>query len=156
MARVPASIVTFLEQRRLAVVGVSRNSKETANFIYRTLRNRGYQVYAVNPNAGSVEGDTCYPDLAALPEPVGGVLAVTSPEIANDVVRACGDCGIPRVWMHRSFGSGSVSQSAVALGRERGMTVIAGGCPLMYCKPVDPGHRCMRWVLNLMGRLPDS
>jgi hypothetical protein len=56
--------------------------------------------------------------------------------------------------MHRSFGSGSVSDGAARLGRERGITVIAGGCPMMYCDPVDPAHRCMRWLLRVTAKLP--
>ena len=58
------------------------------------------------------------------------------------------------VWLHRSFGQGSVSKDAVEYCREHDISCIAGGCPLMYCRPVDPGHACMRWVLNLVGGLP--
>ena len=49
----------FLAQKHIAVAGVSRSADGTANSIYRTLRDRGYSVYAVNPNTEKVEGDPC-------------------------------------------------------------------------------------------------
>ena len=154
MARVPPSIAEFLRQKHLAVVGVSRDTRQFANAIYRKLKKAGYTVYAVNPNASSVEGDPCYPTLAALPQKVDGAVLATTPAVTERLVEECAQLGLPRVWMHRSFGTGSVSERAARLGRERGVTVIAGGCPMMYCDPVDPGHRCMRWWLRVTAKLP--
>jgi predicted CoA-binding protein len=151
----PNELVTdFLEQRHIAVAGVSRTKRDAANFVYVKLRNAGYHVYAVNPNATEVEGDPCYPDLRSLPETVDGLVIVTRPERANDLVQACAEAGVRRVWMHRAFGTGSVSDEAVTFCREHGISVIPGACPMMYCKPVDIPHRCMRWVLGVMGKLP--
>ena len=82
------------------------------------------------------------------------VVVVTRPGDAVKVVRQCSEAGVSRVWMHRAVGQGSVSSAAVDLCRLRGIRVIAGGCPMMYCKPVDGAHRCMRWALGLFGRLP--
>jgi hypothetical protein len=47
----------FLAQRRIAVAGVSRDPKRPADLIYRRLRDTGHEVFAINPNAGEVEGD---------------------------------------------------------------------------------------------------
>jgi len=156
MAKVPPSIAEFLRQKHLAVVGVSRDTRQPANLIYRTLRKAGYSVYAVNPNAESLEGDACYPSLGALPHAVDGAVLATTPEVSDSVVEECARLGIRRVWMHRSFGTGSVSDGAVKVGRERGVTVIAGGCPMMFCEPLDVGHRCMRWFLGVTGKLPTN
>jgi uncharacterized protein len=150
------AIVEFLAQKRIAVAGVSRSPTEAANAIYRKLRDSGYQVFAVNPKAATLEGAACYPDLAAIPGGVDAVVVATPPQASLDVVRQCAELGIERVWLHRSFGSGSVSDEAVALGRERGIDVIPGGCPMMFCDPVDVGHKCMRWLLRLTGGLPKA
>ena len=144
----------FLDQKRIAVAGVSRSPDQAANAIYKKLRESGYRVFAVNPKAAEVEGDTCYPGLGQIPEPVDGVVIATPPEAAVDVVRECAELGVDRVWMHRSFGRGSVSAEAVALCQENGIRVIPGACPMMYCEPVDGGHRCMRWLLGVFGGLP--
>lgn len=154
MKQPPEPVAAFLRGRCFAVAGVSRDGKQTANAVYRKLRESGYRVVPVNPAAREVEGTRCYPDLASLPEPVDGVVAVTPPGAGVDLVRQCARAGIPRLWLHRSFGAGSVSEAAVAEARERGVECIAGGCPLMYCDPVDPVHRCMRWWLGKRKRVP--
>ena len=143
----------FLGQERLAVAGVSRSGNAAANAVYRKLRAAGKTVYAVNPQADRVEGDLCYPSLAALPGPIDGVVIATPPAVTVEVVRQCVDRGIPRVWIHRSFGEGSASEAAVALAMKHGIRVIPAGCPMMFCKPVDIAHRCMRWFLERTGRL---
>jgi predicted CoA-binding protein len=144
----------FLAQRRIAVAGVSREKGQAANGIYRRLRDAGYRVYPVNPSAGEVEGDRCYPSIAALPERPDGVLIATHPDVAPDVARQCVEARVPRVWMHRSFGTGSVSDEATEVCRSAGIAVLDGGCPLMFLEPVDIGHRCFRWILGATGRLP--
>jgi predicted CoA-binding protein len=145
----------FLAQKRIAVAGVSRTpAGHGANVVYTGLRKAGYEVIPVNPNAAEVEGDRCYPDLKSIPGGVDAVVVGTAAHVSADVVRECREQGIEHVWLHRSFGTGSVSDEAVALGGEDGMRLIAGGCPMMFLPEADVGHRCMRWVLNLMGKLP--
>jgi len=148
------AVASFLASDGIAVVGVSRDSRQAANAIYRKLRDSGRTVYAVNPRADTVEGDPCYPDVGAIPGDVEAAMIVTPPTATADVVRQCGERGIARVWMHRSLGQGSVSEEAVHLGRRHGIEVIAGACPMMYLEPVDVAHRCLRTVLGWFGRLP--
>jgi predicted CoA-binding protein len=150
-----AKIQDFLAQKRIAVAGVSRNPQgAVANLIYRKLRETGHEVFPVNPNATMVEGEQCYPNLRAIPQPVDGVVIATRPEVAEQLVHECADLGVSRVWMHRSFGDGSVSETAAKFCQEHRITVIPGGCPMMFCQPVDFGHRCMRWILSLAGKIP--
>lgn len=53
----------FLAHERIAVTGVSRKAQgHGSNAVYKRLRDRGYEVFAVNPNADEVEGDRCYHD----------------------------------------------------------------------------------------------
>ena len=154
-AKLEAMVQEFLAQDRIAVAGVSRtNTNEAANFIYRRLRDSAHEVFAVNPHTDTIEGDSCYPNLAAIPGGVGAVVVATHPKVTPQVVRECIDLGIGHVWMHRSFGQGSVAEEAVELCREHGVRVIPGGCPMMFMTPVDFGHRCMRWLLGLTGGLP--
>lgn len=153
MSRFPESVQGFLASRRIAVAGVSRDRNQPANHIYRRLRDTGHEVVAVNPAAGEVEGDRCWPDLASVPGDVDAVVIATPPGAAAAVARACAERRISRVWMHRSFGEGSVSAEAVAVCREHGIQVIVGGCPMMYCGRVDVAHRCMRWILDVRGRI---
>jgi predicted CoA-binding protein len=145
----------FLEHRRIAVTGVSRKPQAHAsNPVYRRLRARGYEVFAVNPNADEVEGDPCYHDLKSIPGGVEGVVIGTRPELAEDTMRECVELGIARVWMHRGPGGGSVSAEATAYGRQHGVSVIDGGCPLMFGPTADVGHKIMRFVFTATGNVP--
>jgi uncharacterized protein len=138
----------FLAHKRVAVTGVSRNRKSGhgSNTVYKRLRERGYEVFAVNPNAGEVEGDRAYEDLRSIPGGVDAVVIGTRPERAEDTMRDCAELGIKHVWMHRGPGAGSVSPAATEYGRQRGITVIDGGCPCMFGPTADFGHKVMRVV----------
>jgi predicted CoA-binding protein len=155
MAGIGTVIDDFLGVHRIAVAGVSREpAGHGGNTVYRRLRERGYEVFAVNPHAETVEGDPCYRDLRSIPGGVDAVVIATPASAALSVAEECRELGITRVWMHQAFGPGSVSREAHAYCRANGIAAIAGGCPLMYGRPSDGGHRFMRLMLGLMGRLP--
>ncbi len=152
--RAPAAIADFLACRRIAVAGVSRAGDTPANAIFRKLRAAGYETVPVNPRAEVLEGERCYPDVLTIPGAVDGLVLVTTPAVSTDVVRQAAARGIDRIWLHRSFGDGSVSEDAIRACTTAGITPIVGGCPMMFCPPVDIGHRCMRWYLQRRGRVP--
>ena len=154
MARLPDSIASFLLGKRFAVAGVSREGSLPANAIFRKLKASGFDVVPVNPNADTVEGVPCYPNLAAIPGAVDGLVIAAHPDVAAGLVKQAAARGVTQVWFHRSFGEGSVSNAALDACRAAGITPIVGGCPLMYCAPVDVAHRCFRWWLGFKGRLP--
>jgi predicted CoA-binding protein len=140
----------FLAHKRVAVTGVSRTpGNHGSNVVYKRLRERGYQVFAVNPNASEVEGDPAYHDLRSIPDGVDAVVIGTRPERSEETMRECADLGIKHVWMHRGPGGGSVSDAATAYGREHGITVIDGGCPCMFGTTADPGHKAMRFLFTM-------
>ena len=150
----------FLSKKRIAVVGVSRNRSGTGNAILKSLRKRGYETFPVNPNASEVDGETCYPNVQSIPGGTEAAVLVTSPDVARKVVEDCAKAGVQHVWMHHNalFGAGnsSVSREAVAACRQHGIEVIPGACPLMFGEGADVGHRCMRWLLRVFGRLPEA
>jgi predicted CoA-binding protein len=145
----------FLSKRRIAVTGVSRSPKgHGSNFVFQRLAERGYEVFPVNPNAEQVDGARCYPDLRSIPDGVEAVVIGTRPEAAEETMRECAELGITHVWMHNSFGGSSVSDRATEFGRARGITVIDGGCPLMFAPTADVGHKVMRVLLSPSKRIP--
>jgi predicted CoA-binding protein len=157
VASIKQAATEFLANKRIAVTGVSRTPKgHGSNIVYQRLRQRGYEVFAVNPNAGEVEGDACFHDLASIPGGVDAVVIGTRPETADVTMRECADLGIKQVWMHRGPGGGSVSDSATQFGRQHGITVIDGGCPLMFDPCADGGHKVMRFMFTLTGKVPRS
>jgi uncharacterized protein len=153
-AQMHAAVAEFLRGRRIAVAGVSRSRNQPANAVFRKLRDSGYEAVPINPRAATVEGTTCYPDLASVPGAIDGLVVVTHPSVAAQLVRQAAARDIRQVWFHRSFGEGSVSDAAIQACAEAGIRPIVGGCPLMYCEPIDMAHRCFRWWLGRKDRVP--
>lgn len=152
-----ARVDDFLAQKRIAVAGVSRDNSHhpVGNLIYHRLKKTGHDVFPVNPNMQTFEGEECYPNLRSIPGGVDGVVVITRPDVTKQIVQECGEAGVPRVWMHQSVLAGtSVSKEAVEYCRQHDISVIAGACPMMYGPGVDFGHACMRTVLSLFGKLP--
>ena len=155
MATIKEVATEFLGQERIAVTGVSRTpASHGGNVVYRRLRERGYQVFAVNPNAEEVEGDPSFRDLRSIPGGADAVVIGTRPEYAKATMSECAELGIRLVWMHRSFGGGSVSDAATEFGRSHGITVIDGGCPLMFEPTADGAHKVMRFLFTMTGKVP--
>ena len=158
MAKIDMLVKDFLAQKKIAVVGVSDKRETGCNLAYRHFKDAGYQVYAVNPHMSSFDGNACYPDLKSLPDKPDGVFILTSPRVAEDVVRQCVDLGVKHVWMHCMMGtkpglaatSTSVSPEAVRLCRENGISVIPGSCPNQFLNP-DFGHAMMRRMWRACG-----
>lgn len=145
----------FLANKRIAVTGVSRNPQgHGGNVVYQRLRERGYDVFAVNPNADTVEGDPAYANLKSIPGGVDGVVIATNPERAGATIAECAELGIKHVWMHRGPGQGSVDPEAAAYGRSVGLEVIDGGCPCMFAQTADTGHKIMKFFMSLSGNVP--
>jgi len=152
-----ARVEDFLAQRRIAIAGVSRHNSHhpAGNLIYRRLRSTGHEVFAVNPHMETFEGDRCYPNLQAIPGGVDGVVVITRPETTEQIVHDCTDARVSRVWMHQSMAKGSsVSPQALEYCRAHDISVVAGGCPMMFGAGVDFGHACMRWMMRLTGGFP--
>lgn len=148
------AVADFLAQKKIAVAGLSRKGDNPGNHIAKKLAGSGMEIFGVHPSADKIDGFPCFPDLASLPAKVDGVMITTHPKITEKIVEDCVVSGIPRVWLHRSFGEGSVSEKAVEICKQNNIAVIAGGCPMMFAPPVDIVHKCMCWILKKTGGLP--
>ncbi len=145
-----ADVENFIGQRRLAVVGVSRDAKKFGNAAYRALKDKGYQVYPINRNIEAIEGDRCYASLGVLPEKVDGVVIVVPPTETEKVVREADAAGIKNVWMQQ----GAESNEAIQYCREHGLNEVHGECIMMFAPPVGSFHRWHRGAWKLFGKLP--
>ncbi|UCD36838.1 MAG: CoA-binding protein [Fidelibacterota bacterium] len=141
----------FLAQRSLAVVGVSRSGKKFGNMVYRELKGKGYTLFPIHPEAQTLEGDTSYPSLGALPEKVGGLLIVVPPTETTAVVQDAASAGIKYIWMQQ----GAESEEAIAFCDANGISAVHGECILMFAQPMKFLHKPHRWVWKLLGKLPN-
>ncbi|HEY9061716.1 MAG TPA: CoA-binding protein [Pseudobacteroides sp.] len=90
---------TMLEKKVWAVVGANRRQEKYGNMIYCKLKNKGYEVYAVNPVYDEVEGDKCYKDLSSLPKVPEVINMVVSPKRGKVFLEEAARLGISYIWL---------------------------------------------------------
>ena len=148
---------TFLSQKKIAVIGVSTTNKmEPANGNFKALKERGYEVFPVNPKADLFEGERCYHTIGELGPEISAALIFTHPAVTGDVARECFEKGIKNIWVHRSFGEGSHSNTATAFFKDKeGVNFIDGACPMMFINKADWFHKTLKTVMKWTGKLPN-
>jgi predicted CoA-binding protein len=148
-------IQDFLDHKRIALVGVSRQPTDFSRSVFREFLNRGYDMVPVNPDVLDVEGRTCYAHLQDIQPPVDGVLFMTPPEVTAQLVPDCQAAGVKRVWMFRGAGHGAASNNTVVACEEQGMSVIPGECPFMFLPGTSWFHRFHGFVRKIRGAYPE-
>lgn len=143
-------IEQFMQLKKVAVVGVSRNKDKFGNMIYRELKTSGYQVMAVNPNADMVEGDRCFAGLGALPEKPEGVVVVVAPKDTLKVLDEAAGLGIKNIWIQQGASSRETDQKCAELK----LNCVSGECIFMYLEPVKSVHAFHRFFKRLFGKMP--
>lgn len=148
------AIEDFLAQRRIAMVGISREPRSFSVGLFEELCRRGYDVVPVNPKTPNVLGHRCFARVQDIRPTVEGALLMTSPDVTDQVVNDCAEAGVPRIWMYRAGGTGAVSKSAVSFCQERGIAVVPGQCPFMFLPHAAGFHRFHRFIRKITGRYP--
>ena len=117
----------FLKQKSFAVVGSFSDETKHAYRIVKTLKNKGYQVYPVNPHIKQVDGLVCYASIKDIPGVVDVADLVTPPEVTEKIVRECKDKGIKRIWLQ----PGAESEKAIKFCEDNDIKVIYGLCVML-------------------------
>jgi predicted CoA-binding protein len=151
-----AEVRDFLNQRRIALVGVSRDPKDFSRMLFREMCNRGYDMIPVNPAASELESRRCFRRVQQIDPPAEGALVMTPPRDTERVVRDCAEAGIRRVWMHRGGGQGAVSKEAADFCHQKGIGLVEGYCPFMFLSGAPFFHRVHGFLLKLVGRYPSG
>jgi hypothetical protein len=157
MATQHASLETiedFLQQKRIAMAGVSRNPASFSVMLFKELCRRGYDVVPVNPNTKEVQGRECFARMQDIRPAVDAALLMTAPEVTEAVVTDRAEAHIRRVWMYRATGPGSVSSKAVEICRERAIDVVPGECPFMFLPDAAVYHRIHGFLCKIIGSYP--
>ncbi len=144
-----AGVTEFLEQKTLAVIGVSRSKKKFSNTVYKALKTKGYQLFPVNPYVDRIDGEPCFPDIQSIPSKVEGIVIVVPPNQTEKAVKEAAAAGIKHVWIQQ----GAESPGAINFCRNNGINVIHNHCILMFADPSLP-HKCHRYLWKVLGKLP--
>jgi predicted CoA-binding protein len=137
------------------MVGVSRNPKDFSRALYREMRNRGYQMVPVNPQADEIDGDRCYARVTEIGHSVDGVMVMTPPDVCDSVVKDCAKAGVARVWMYRGAGHGCATDTALRFCSENEISVVPGECPFMFLSGGNWIHGAHRFCRKLVGSFPE-
>lgn len=150
MKTTQTAIDAFLAPRRLAIAGVSRDPKKFGFIAFKELREKGFEVLPINPNAETIDGIKCYPSVASLPEGVESLLLVTPRNQTAGVIREALEKKIPHLWIQQM----AESKEALKLAENTSVNLIYKECILMHTLPVKSIHRFHRAIKGFFGLLP--
>jgi len=125
------TINEFVTNKKIAIAGVSRDPKKFGNILYCTLRDKGYEVFPINPNAHSIDGCFCYNTVKDLPAGISELLITTAPKDTENVVKEAIEKGIKNIWIQ----NGSETDSAIKLAQQNNVRLVTRSCILMYADP---------------------
>jgi len=106
------------EMRTIAVVGLSQNWHRPSNFAAKYMQEHGYRVIPVNPMYDEVLGETCYPNLTAIPEPVDIVDCFRKPADLPPILDEAVAIGAKCLWLQLGVINLEVAAAAEAAGLE--------------------------------------
>lgn len=143
-------IQKFLEPKKLAVAGASRNPKKFGGTIFKELKEKGFELYPVNPNADEIQGVKCFKTIADLPSDVGHLYIVTPKTQTQEIVNAAVEKGIKMIWIQQK----SETPEAVKTAEDAGIQLIYNKCIFMFVEPVTGPHSFHRFFTKLFGGYP--
>jgi predicted CoA-binding protein len=112
--------------RTIAVVGLSNKRFRPSYGVAEYMKRAGYRIIPVNPGQSEIMGETCYPDLDSIPEPIDIVDIFRRSEFVPEIVEAAIRKGAKAIWMQE----GVIHEEAARRAEEAGIAVIMDRCLL--------------------------
>jgi len=112
--------------RTIAVVGLSNKRFRPSYGVAEYMKRSGYRIIPVNPGHSEILGETCYPDLDSIPEPVDIVDIFRRSEYVPPIVEAAIRIGAKAIWMQE----GVYHEEAARLAEAAGLVVMMDRCIL--------------------------
>ena len=131
------AVDAMLAAQTFAVAGASTNLEKYGYKVYADLKRFGKTAYPINPRATTIDGDTCYPNVAALPEVPEVVVAVIPPALTEKLVDDLIAAGVKNLWMQ----PGAESAVAVAKAEAAGILTVHGGPCIMVGLRTHAHHK---------------
>jgi predicted CoA-binding protein len=139
----------FIRSKRIAIVGMSRTTKKFGNMAGRELKAKGYEIFAVHPDAREIDGFTCYPDLKSLSGKVDAVWISIPPQKVSPVLEEAALVGLKHIWLQQGAWSADVQRTIDKLN----LPVVSKKCIMMYAQPVRSIHKFHRTIKGIFGGL---
>ncbi|MEA2478817.1 MAG: uncharacterized protein QOJ07_739 [Thermoleophilaceae bacterium] len=108
----------------IAIVGLSANALRASNFVGFYLKRHGYRVIPVNPRETEILGETSYPSLSAVPEPVDVVNVFRAPDALPAIAREAVEAGAGALWCQ----FGVINEEGAEIAADAGLEVVVDRC----------------------------
>lgn len=142
-------IDNFINSKRIAVAGMSRTGKKFGNMAVKELKDKGYEIFPVHPEAQEIDGMTCYPNLKSLSGKVDGVWISVPAKNVPPLLEEAAQIGLKNIWVQQGAWSTEVQQKIDELK----LQVVSKKCILMYAPPVKSLHKFHRTIVGIFGKL---
>lgn len=143
------TIHEFLEQKNIAVAGVSLTKHKFGNAIYKQLKKHSYNVFPVNPKLETYDDKKCYNDIKSLPEEVSAVVINTKSDTTLEILKEVVEKGIKYVWMQQ----GAESDEASEFAQKNNLKFVQNECIMMFAHPKGL-HGFHAFLNKLFGKYP--
>jgi len=121
----PLTIQRVLHNARtIATVGLSPNELRASYFVGYYLKRHGYRVIPVNPRETEILGQTCYPSLLDVPEPVDVVNVFRAPDALPEIAREAAAIHADTLWCQ----FGVINEEGARIAEDGGVNVIMDRC----------------------------
>ena len=142
-------IQNFLAPKKMAIAGVSRDPKKFGYTVYEELSKKDYELYPINPNADTINGNKCYKDVSSLPSHVKHLLILTPKSQTDETLKEAISKGITHIWVQQM----SETENTIKIAEEYDIEPIMKKCIFMFAEPVAGFHNFHRTLLKIFGML---
>ena len=146
-----ATINDFLQPRKFALIGLSRDPKKFSRAVYKELTSKGYEIYPVNPNMDDIDGARCYHDVADLPADVKHALFMTPKSNTAGAVENAVHHGFTHLWIQQ----GAETKEALETAHENSVKIVSHACIMMHANPGGV-HKFHRFLSKIFGAFPKN
>ena len=144
------AIESFLSAKKIAIAGVSRDTKKFGYAVYSSLAGKGFDVYPINPNADSIGGTPCFQSISALPADVSNLVILTPKNQTEGLVKEAISKGISSIWIQQM----SDTPEAIRIAGSSNIQLVSKQCILLWANPVTGIHKFHRTLSRIFGLLP--
>ena len=141
------SLKAIFHPRSVAIIGATEKPASVGRTLMRNLLEQpsGATIFPVNPSRNNVLGIRCYPNVAAIGEPVDLAVVITPAETVPAVLQECADAGVGGAIV---ISAGFAEHGAEGLEREKKIRKVLASGKLRMIGPNCLGVMNPRTGLN--------
>ena len=143
-------IESVLNSKKLAFAGVSGDPKKFSRIVYKELKEKGYELYPVNPKLDDVDGDKCYGSVTEVPDDVKWGILMTPKASTSKVLKEAIDKGFESIWIQQ----GAHTPESLEVAEKAGIKLVYNKCIMMFASPVKGVHAFHRFLARIFGKVP--